>query len=75
MYAKFSRFVVLWAGSPICLAYLTASLVNRRLIGWGEYGTTIVAYSCIFLIIWDLLFLLQYMSVLYEMDHEGEDKE
>ena len=34
-----------------------------------------IAYSCIFLIIWDLLFLLEYMSVLYEMDHEGEDEE
>jgi hypothetical protein len=48
------------------LAHLTASLVDRGLIGWGEYGTTIVAYSCIFLIVWDLLFLLEYMSVLYE---------
>ena len=75
MYTKFSRFVVFWAGSSICLAYLTASLVNRGLIGWGEYGTTIVAYSCIFLIFWDLLFLLEYMSVLYEMDDEGEDEE
>ena len=75
MYTRFSRFVAFLAGSSICLAYLTASLVNRGLIGWGEYGTTIVAYSCIFLIIWDLLFLLEYMSVLYEMDHEGEDEE
>jgi hypothetical protein len=70
VYARFSRFV-----ASICLAYLSASLVNRGLIGWGEYGTTIVAYSCIFLIIWDLLFLLEYMSVLYEMDDEGEDEE
>jgi hypothetical protein len=41
----------------------------------GEYGSTIVGYSCIFLIFWDLLFLLEYMSVLYEMDDEGEDEE
>jgi hypothetical protein len=75
VYTRFSRFVAFLAGSSICLAYLTASLVNRGLIGWGEYGTTIVAYSCIFLIIWDLLFLLEYMSVLYEMDDEGEDEE
>jgi hypothetical protein len=36
----------------------------------------IAAYSCIFLIFWDLLFLLEYMSVLYEMDDgEGGDEE
>jgi len=75
VYTRFSGFVVFWAGSSICLAYLTASLVNRGLIGWGEYGTTAVAYSCIFLIFWDLLFLLEYMSVLYEMNHEGEGEE
>ena len=75
MYTRFSRFVAFLAGSSICLAYLTANLVNRGLIGWGEYGTTIVAYSCIFLIFWDLLFLLEYMSVLYEMNDEGEDEE
>jgi hypothetical protein len=72
---RFSRFVVFWAGSSIYLVYLTASLVNRGLIGWEEHGTTIVAYSCIFLIFWDLLFLLEYVSVLYEMDDEGEDEE
>ena len=71
----YTRFVVFWAGSTICLADLTASLVNRGLIGLGEYGSTIVGYSCIFLIFWDLLFLLEYMSVLYEMDDEGEDEE
>ena len=75
MYTRFSRFVVFWAGSSVCLAYLTASLVSRGLIGWGEYGTTIVAYSCIFLIVWDLLFLIEYMSVLYEMDDEGGEEE
>jgi hypothetical protein len=75
VYTRISRFVAFLAGSSICLAYLTASLINRGLIGWGEYGTTVVAYSCIFLIIWDLLFLLEYMSVLYEMDDEGEDEE
>ena len=76
MHTEFSRFVVFWAGSSICLAYLTASLVTRGLIGLGEYGTTIAVYSCIFLIFWDLLFLLEYMSVLYEMDDgEGGDEE
>ena len=75
MNTTFSRFVVFWAGSSICLVYLTASLVNRGLIGWGEHGTTIAAYSCIFLIFWDLLFLLEYVSVLHEMDDEGEDEE
>jgi hypothetical protein len=49
---------------------------RQGLIGWGEYGTTIVAYSCIFLIVWDLLFLLEYMSVLYEKDDgDGGDEE
>jgi hypothetical protein len=48
---------------------------QQGLIGWGEYGTTIVAYSCIFLIFWDLLFLIEYMSVLYEMDDEGGGEE
>jgi hypothetical protein len=71
----YTRFVVFWAGSTICLADLTASLVNRGLIGLGEYGSTIVGYSCIFLIFWDLLFLLEYMSVLYEMDDEGGEEE
>jgi hypothetical protein len=71
----YTRFVIFWAGSTLCLVYLTASLVNRGLIGWEEDGATIVAYSCIFLIFWDLLFLLEYMSVLYEMDDEREDEE
>lgn len=70
----YTRFVVFLAGSSICLAYLTASLVNRGLIGWGEYGTTFVAYLCIFLIFWDLLFLLEYMSVLYEKDDGGDEE-
>jgi hypothetical protein len=72
VHTEFSRFVVFWSGSSVCLAYLTASLVSRGLIGWGEYGTTIVAYSCIFLIFLDLLLLLEYMSVLYEKD-DGDD--
>ena len=72
MGTEFSRFVVFWSGSSVCLAYLTASLVSRGLIGWGEYGTTIVVYSCTFLIFLDLLFLLEYMSVLYERDGGGD---
>ena len=61
-------------GACVCLVYLTASLVTRDLIGWGEYGTTIVGYSCIFLIFWDLLVLLEYVSVLYEKDDGGDDE-
>ena len=72
MHTEFSRFVVFWSGSSVCLAYLTASLVSRGLIGWGEYGTTIVVCSCIFLIFLDLLFLLEYMSVLYERGDGGD---
>jgi hypothetical protein len=74
VHTEFFRFAVFWAGSSLCLAYLTASLVNRGLIGWGEDGTTIAAYSCIFLIFWDLLFLLEYMSVLYEEDDGGDEE-
>ena len=74
MHTKFFRFAVFWSGSSLCLTYLTASLVNRGLIGWGEYGTTIVSYSCVFLICWDLLVLLEYMSVLYEKDDGGDDE-
>ena len=33
----------------MCLAYLTAMLVDRGVIGWGEGGTTTVAYFCIML--------------------------
>jgi hypothetical protein len=72
---EFSTFVAFWAGSSLCLAYLVAVCVNSGVIRWGEDGATTIAYSCIFLIIWDLLFLLEYMSVLFEMDHEGEDEE
>jgi hypothetical protein len=75
VHTEFSRFVVFWSGSSVCLAYLTASLVSRGLIGWGEYGTTIVVCSCIFLIFLDLLFLLEYMSVLYERGDGGGDEE
>jgi hypothetical protein len=72
---EFSTFVAFWAGSCICLAYLAVVCVNSGVIRWGEDGAMTIAYSCIFLIIWDLLFLLEYPSVLYEMDHEGEDEE
>ena len=75
MYTRFSRFVVFWAGSSLCLAYLLAVRVNSGVIRWGEDAATTIAYSCIFLIFWDLLFLLEYMSVLYEMDDEREDEE
>jgi len=68
----FSRFVVFWSGSSVCLAYLTASHVSRGLIGWGEYGTTTFACLCFFLIFWDLLFLLEYISILYERDDGGD---
>lgn len=76
MNTELSTFVAFWAGSSLCLAYLAVVCVNSGVIRWGEDGATTIAYSCIFLIIWDLLFLLEYMSVLYEMDdHEGEDEE
>ena len=75
MHTEFSRFVVFWAGSSLCLTYLAAVLVNGDVIGWGERGATTVAHLCIILIFADLLFLLEYMSVLYEKDGKGEDEE
>jgi hypothetical protein len=77
VHTEFSRFVVFWAGSSLCLAYLVAVLVNSGVIRWGEDGTTNVAYLCIILIFFDLLFLLEYMSVLYEVDADegGGDEE
>jgi hypothetical protein len=75
MHTEFSRFVIFWSGSSLCLAYLAAVLANRGVILWGEDGVTTVAYLCIILILADLLFLLEYMSVLYEKDEEGGDEE
>ena len=75
MNTEFSRFIAFWAGSSLCLAYLAVVCVNSGVIRWGEDSATTIAYSCIFLIFWDLLFLLEYMSVLYEMDDELEDEE
>ena len=76
MSTEFSRFVVFWSGSCLCLAYLAASLVSSGVIRWGEEGATNLTYLCILLIFWDLLFLLEYMSVLYEADGgEGRDEE
>jgi hypothetical protein len=74
VHTEFSRFVVFWAGTSLCLAYLVAVLVNSGMIRWGEDGATTVAYLCIILIVADLLFLLEYLSVLYEMDEEEEDE-
>jgi hypothetical protein len=50
-------------------------LVNSGVIRWGEGGAATVAYLCMMLIFWDLLFLLEYMSVLYEKDDEGRGDE
>ncbi len=76
MSTEFSRFVVFWSGACLCLAYLAASLVSSGVIRWGEEGATYLTYLCILLIFWDLLFLLEYMSVLYEADGgEGRDEE
>ena len=73
MHTEFSRFVVFWAGSSLCLAYLVAVLVNSGVIRWSEDGATAVAYSCIILMFLDLLFLLEYMSVLYEKDDDEKE--
>ncbi len=76
MSTEFSRFVVFWSGACLCLAYLAAMLVKSGAIRWGEEGATNLAYLCILLIFWDLLFLLEYMSVLYKIDDGyGGDQE
>jgi hypothetical protein len=76
VHTEFSRFVVFWAGSSLSLAYLMAVLGNNSVILWAEDGATTVAYLCIILIFLDLLFLLEYLSVLCEKDaDEGGDKE
>lgn len=71
MSTEFSRFVAFWSGACLCLVYLAAMLVNSGVIRWGEEGATNLACLCIILIFLDGLFLLEYMSVLYEMD-DGE---
>lgn len=70
MHTGFSRFVTFWAGSSLCLTYLAMMLVNSGVIRWGEGGLKTIAYSCIVLIFLDLLFLLEYMSVLYYKDDD-----
>ncbi len=68
MHTKFSRFVIFWTGASLCLVYLAVTLVNSGVIRWGENGATTIAYLCIILIFLDLLFLVEYVSVLYEKD-------
>ena len=75
MRTEFSRFVVFWAGACLCLTYLSVMLVTSGVIRWGEEGATTVACLCIILLFLDLLFLLEYMSVLYERNDEGEDED
>ncbi len=70
MYAKFSRFVVFWTGASLCLVYLVVMLVNSDVIRLGEHSVTAIAYLCIILMVLDLFFLLEYISV----PHEKDDK-
>ena len=68
MHTKFSRFMIFWTGASLCLGYLAVTLVNSGVIRWGESGATTIAYLCLSLIFLDLLFLIEYISVLYEKD-------
>ena len=68
MHTKFSRFMIFWTGASLCLVYLAVTLVNSGVIRWGENGATTIAYLCLSLIFLDLLFLIEYISVLYEKD-------
>ena len=68
MHTEFSRFVIFWTGASLCLVYLAVTLVNSGVIRWGENGATTIAYLCLSLIFLDLLFLIEYISVLYEKD-------
>ena len=74
MHSEFSRFVVFWAGSSLCLVYLAAMLVNSGTIRWGEHAATTIAFLCIILIFLDLLFLLEYLSILYENDERRDEE-
>jgi hypothetical protein len=60
--------MIFWTGASLCLVYLAVTLVNSGVIRWGENGATTIAYLCLSLIFLDLLFLIEYMSVLYEKD-------
>jgi hypothetical protein len=68
VHTKFSGFMIFWTGASLCLVYLAVTLVNSGLIRWGENGATTIAYLCLILIFLDVLFLLEYISVLYEKD-------
>jgi predicted membrane channel-forming protein YqfA (hemolysin III family) len=68
VHTEFSRFVIFWTGASLCLVYLAVTLVYSGVIRWGESGATTIAYLCIILIFLDLLFLVEYVSVLYEKD-------
>jgi hypothetical protein len=68
VHTEFSRFVIFWTGASLCLVYLAVTLVNSGVIRWGENGAATIAYLCIILIFLDLLFLVEYVSVLYEKD-------
>ena len=72
MHTKFSRFMIFWTGASLCLVYLAVTLVNSGVIRWGEDGATTIAYLCLSLIFLDLLFLIEYMSVLYETDEKDD---
>ena len=50
--------------------------MSSGVIRGGEDGATNLAFSCIILILLDVLFLLEYVWVLYQKDdHAGEDEE
>jgi hypothetical protein len=68
VHTKFSRFMIFWTGASLCLLYLAVTLVNIGVIRWGENAATTIAYLCLILMFLDLLFLVEYMSVLYEKD-------
>ena len=75
MSTEFCRFVVFWSGACLCLTYLAAMLVSSGVIRWGEEGATNLACFCIILMVLDVLVLLEYMSVLYEMDDDERGDE
>jgi hypothetical protein len=76
VHTKFSGFMIFWTGASLCLVYLAVTLVKSDVIRWGENGATTIAYLCIILVFLDLLFLVEYMSVLYENDdkHKRGDR-
>ena len=68
MHNEFFRFVVFWSGSSLYLVFLMVVNVSSGVIHWGEGGVTTIAHLGLILIYLDLVLLLGYISILYDLD-------